>query len=113
MQDIIRYGINNDNKSKPLLKIVKCLIKMFTRFTFPLTHDINNNQDNYIQYNKYHIFLEYQQTFKKALIDNDVLHQIMILMAECGLDLDPELICFFFSVSISISILNRDYNENI
>ena len=96
MIEIIKYGIKH-NKSKPLLKITQCLIKMFTRFTFPLTYDVNNNQDNYIAYNKYHIFLEYQQCFKKALIDNDILHQIIILMADCGLDLDPELGLFCIS----------------
>ena len=104
MQEVITNGLNS-KKSRPLLKICRILIKMFARFTMPFTFDINNRHDNYIKYSKFHIFLEYQQTFKKALIDNQVLHQILILMTECGLELDPELIlhALYFEISTSFT----------
>ena len=89
MEDVIRFGLQSA-KSRPLLRISQCLMKMFVRFTFPLTADADKTEGYYIEYNKYHRFLEYQQTAKKALIDNEVLHQIIILMSDCGLDLDPE-----------------------
>jgi len=89
MEDVIRFGLHDD-KSRPLLRISQCLMKMFVRFTFPLTADAEQTEGYYIEYNKYHRFIEYQQSAKKALIDNAVLHHVVILMSDCGLELEPE-----------------------
>eukprot|EP01084_Bolivina_argentea_P187355 322744_1 len=89
MEDIIKQGTDAD-QSKPLLQTTQRLIKMFTRFTFALSHDPNNKSDYYIKQNKYHQFAEYQSVFKKALIDQKVLYHIIVLISLCGLDIDPD-----------------------
>jgi len=89
MQEMIALGMDS-SRSRPLLQIAHCVMKMLTRFTFPLTHDTSNTHDNYIASSKkYERFLEYQQSAKKALIENDVLHYVITLMsAQCGLELE-------------------------
>jgi len=89
MEEMIEAGMRSEH-SQRLMDIAKCLVRMFCRFTFPLTADANNTTDLYISFSKYPRFLEFQHSAKKALIDNDILHQIIILMSSCGLELDPD-----------------------